>query len=281
QASRSTSNGSAPMTYRGASSRMQATSVSVLLTIRTSLRPTMPDSVTSSRNVSSRHGVPTTVIRASATGEDIFKAASMVAHGGNGVARDIRLLSRLFGARFATQAVARPIHRRNAMFSLTVIDHVRLDCEHVARNYTMHARAADRFASLAFIVRMVMAVLLAAAAAACVSSALLPARFYQLAAVATTTTALIGFALYSVLGLESRVSAHRTFAHRLWIVTARYRSLIPEAKDGIVDLGVLLRRRDELIEQVHAIYERGFAVDQPAYEAARLPHYEPASSNAA
>src|SRR5919202_5889889 len=82
---------------------------------------------------------------------------------------------------------AHPSPRRIAMFSLTVIDHVRLDCEHVARNYTIHAKAADRFASLSFVVRMIMATLLAAAAAACVSSALLPARFYQLAAVAATT----------------------------------------------------------------------------------------------
>jgi len=118
---------------------------------------------------------------------------------------------------------------------------------------------------------MVMATLLAAAAAACVASALLPARFYQVAAVAATTAAMIGFALYSVLGLESRVSAHRSFAHRLWIVTERYRSLLAEANDGIVDLAAMLRRRDDLIEQVHAIYERGFSVDQTGYEAARLP----------
>ena len=157
------------------------------------------------------------------------------------------------------------------MFSLTVIDHVRLDCEHVARNYTIHARAADRFASLAFIVRVIMATLLAAAAAACVSSALLPARAYQISAVVATTAAMIGFALYSVLGLESRVSAHRSFAHRLWVVTERYRSLLAEANDGVVDLSALLRRRDELIEQVHAIYERGFSIDQSGFEAARLP----------
>src|SRR5262249_39121631 len=102
-------------------------------------------------------------------------------------------------------------------------------------------------------------------------SALLPARFYQGAAAAATTAAMIGFALYSVLGLESRVSAHRLFAHRLWIVTERYRSLISEANDGVVDLTALLQRRDELIEEVHRIYERGFAVDQNGHEAARLP----------
>ena len=52
------------------------------------------------------------------------------------------------------------------MFSLTVLDHIRLDSEHVAQNYTIHARAADRLARLSFAVRMAMAVLLAAATAA-------------------------------------------------------------------------------------------------------------------
>ena len=90
------------------------------------------------------------------------------------------------------------------------------------------------------------------------------------AAIATSTAA-IGFALYSVLGLEGRVSAHRAFAHRLWLVSERYRSLIAEADQGLVNSDLLLQRRDRLIEDVHAIYERGFAVDQPAHESARLP----------
>jgi hypothetical protein len=157
------------------------------------------------------------------------------------------------------------------MFSLTVIDHVRLDSEHVARNYTIHARAADRLAGLAFGVRMAMALLLATATAACLVSLLLPGRIYQLTATAATLVATLGFALYSVLGLESRVSAHRAFAHRLWLVSERYRSLIAEADGGLVESNALLQRRDQLIEEVHTIYERGFGVDQPAYESARLP----------
>ena len=157
------------------------------------------------------------------------------------------------------------------MFSLTVIDHVRLDSEHVARNYTLHARAADRFASLAFAVRMVMAFSLAIATASCIAALLVPAHFYQVTAAVGSTLALVVFALYSVLGLEARVDAHRSFAHRLWLVSERYRSLIAEADEGLVERAALLERRDRLIEQVHGIYERGFNADQPGYESARLP----------
>jgi hypothetical protein len=157
------------------------------------------------------------------------------------------------------------------MFSLTVLDHVRLDCEHAAQNYTVHARASDRFAGLAFGVRMVIATLLAAGTAACIAQLVVPDRFYAVAAAVASTTALIGFSLYSVLGLEGRVSAHRAFAHRLWLVSEEYRSLIAEANDGLIDTAALLARRDRLIQQLHAIYERGFSVDQSGYEAARLP----------
>jgi hypothetical protein len=157
------------------------------------------------------------------------------------------------------------------MFSLTVIDHVRLDSEHVAQNYTIHAQAADRFAQLSFGLRMTLALLLTAAAAACVIDLLLPARFYQVTAAVTTSVAAVGFALYSVLGIESRVNAHRALAHKLWLVSERYRSLIAEADQGLVAPDALLQRRDRLIEDVHAIYERGFTVDQPAFEASRLP----------
>src|SRR3954452_12676882 len=65
QARRSTSIGSLPRKYRGASSWMQATSVWVLFTIRTSLTPVNPLSVSASKNTSSRHGVPTIVVRMS------------------------------------------------------------------------------------------------------------------------------------------------------------------------------------------------------------------------
>ena len=157
------------------------------------------------------------------------------------------------------------------MFSLTVLDHVRLDSEHVARNYTVHALAADRLATTAFVSRLIMATLLAVAAAAAIGNLLYTDRFYQVTAVAASGIAMAGFALYGVFGVESRVLAHRAIAHRLWIVCERYRALISEAGEGVIDRATLLDRRDQLIEQVHTIYERGFGPDQRAFEARRLP----------
>jgi hypothetical protein len=157
------------------------------------------------------------------------------------------------------------------MFSLTVIDHVRLDSEHIARNYTVHARAAERIVGLVFACRITITVLLAVATASTIATLVDPSRGYQIAAVAATAAALLAFVLYTVLGLEGRLFAHRSFAQRLWLISERYRSLLAEAHDGRVDESTLLRRRDELIRDVHAIYEYGFGADQAGYERLRLP----------
>jgi hypothetical protein len=156
------------------------------------------------------------------------------------------------------------------MFSLTVLDHVRLDSEHVARNYTVHAGAADRLATFAFAARLVMMMLLAACCAAAIANLLLPQHFYQIAAIVLAAAATLGFTFYSVLGFESRVASHRALAHSLWLVAERYRSLMAEAGDELLDMPTILRRRDELIADVHAIYERGFGADHRAFERSRL-----------
>lgn len=157
------------------------------------------------------------------------------------------------------------------MFSLTVIDHVRLDSEHIAQNYTVHARAAERIVGLVFTCRVVITALLAIATGATVAALMDPVRAYRITAVAAAALALLAFVIYAVLGLEARLFAHRSFAQRLWLVSERYRSLLAEVHDDTVDGPTLLRRRDELIRDVHAIYEFGFGADQAGYERVRLP----------
>ena len=157
------------------------------------------------------------------------------------------------------------------MFSVTTLDLVRLDSDHVGQNYTVHARAAERLAGAAFVARIVVVSLLTAATAAAMATLLAPERPYEIAAAVTTTLALVGFAIYAVLGLEARVGAHRQIAHRVWLVAEQYRSLVAEINDGLVDPSTILRRRDELIHELHAIYEHGFGADQPARERIRLP----------
>jgi hypothetical protein len=157
------------------------------------------------------------------------------------------------------------------MFSLMVVDHVRLDSEHVAQNYAVHARAAERLVRVAFALKVTLAFLLVVATGASIVNLLFQTRASQIAAIAAAALALVAFALSSVFGLDGRIFAHRSFAHRLWLVSERYRSLMAEINEGQIDRPALLRRRDDLIHELHAIYEHGFGVDQPGYENARLP----------
>jgi hypothetical protein len=157
------------------------------------------------------------------------------------------------------------------MFSLSVIEHVRLNFSLAVKNYNAHARAAERLAALTLKCRIAVLTLFAAATAAIIVSLFRPGREYQVAAAALASIALVAQVFFVAWGLESRVYAHRSFAHRLWLVCERYRSLLAEIRDGVVDDAAILRRRETLSEQMHAVYEQGFPVDQQAFEAARQP----------
>ena len=157
------------------------------------------------------------------------------------------------------------------MFSLTVVDHLRLDSEQTAQNYTVHARAAERIVGVVFACRIVITALLSIATAATIAAVVFSQRSYAIGAVVANALALFAFVLYAVMGLEARLFAHRAFAHRLWIVSERYRSLLAEVNEGTVDQASLVQRRDELIHDLHVIYEFGFGADQAGHEGRRLP----------
>lgn len=165
------------------------------------------------------------------------------------------------------------------MFRLSVVDHVRLNFDRTSQNYTVHAQAADRLAALTARVRIGVLVLIGVATAAAMTSLIDPRRPFQIAAAVAAGLAFGAHASYLAAGVEGRVNAHRSCAHRLWLVCDRYRSLLGEIEDGLLDRASILQRRDELSAQVHAAYDQGFSLDQNAYEGVRHTS-EHASSDA-
>jgi len=155
------------------------------------------------------------------------------------------------------------------MFRLGVVDHVRLNLEHASQNYTVHAKAADRLAARTSTVRISVLVLLGAATAAAMVNLIEPGRPAQIAAAITVLIAFGAHAAYLAFDFEGRVDAHRSCAHRLWLVCDRYRSLLSEIEDGLLDRASILQRRDELSAQVQAAYDQAFALDQRAFESLR------------
>jgi hypothetical protein len=166
------------------------------------------------------------------------------------------------------------------MFHLGVIDHVRLDLECAARNYTVHAEAAERLARLTSRIRIGVLVLIGVAAAATIVSLVQTGRPFQVTAVVSVGAAFGAFASYMAVGLEGRVLSHRALAHRLLVICERYRALLAEIQDGLVDRPTILARRDELSAQVHGLYEQPFPPDQVAYETMRQPEAGSEASDA-
>ena len=161
------------------------------------------------------------------------------------------------------------------MFTLSVVEHLRIDFGLVVQNYTVHARAAERLASMALRAKLAILVLLSTATGAMVVSLFRPGRAFQIVAAVLAGLALAGHGILVTLSLETRVYAHRSLAHRLWLMCERYRSLLSEIHDGLVGEAAILQRRDALSEQVHAIYDPGCSVDQQAYESLRQLPFDP------
>ena len=155
------------------------------------------------------------------------------------------------------------------MFGLNTVDHVRLNLTRAGENYAAHARAAERLSRWTLRIRIGVFTLILAAAAAAIASLLAGGRNYQIAAVVASGLGAASFAAYVASGFEGRVHAHRVCAHGLWMVCERYRALLAEIHDGLLDQAAILRRRDELAAETQAAFGLAFPLDQPAFEGLR------------
>lgn len=154
------------------------------------------------------------------------------------------------------------------MFNLTIVDHIRLSFGHVVQNYTRHAEAANRLSAIALYARVAMIALLGTAVGLSAAVLLGGGRGLQIALTATLAIVFGGYALITALAIEERLLAHRYRANRLWALCERYRALLAEVHDGLLDRDAILARRDALIVQFSEIDEQA-ASAQPAARPAR------------
>jgi hypothetical protein len=150
------------------------------------------------------------------------------------------------------------------MFNLTIVDHIRLSFGHVAQNYTRHAQAADRLAALALNARLAILVLMGISVGLSAGVALGAGRTVQIALVVTLLIAFLTYALVASIGVEERLLGHRYRANRLWLLSERYRALLAEVHDGLLDRDAIIARRDALIQQFGDIDEQGLAAPSAA-----------------
>jgi hypothetical protein len=154
------------------------------------------------------------------------------------------------------------------MFQLSLVDHIRLSFGHVVYSHRAHARVAERLALRAAQMRAAILTLTAVATAAAVL-ALGGDRRIQITAAVCAGLAFALYALAAALDLEPRAYAHRGCAARLWLLCEKYRALLAEVHDGLIDVPAVTERRDALMREVQAVYEYALPSDRDSYQIAQ------------
>jgi hypothetical protein len=153
------------------------------------------------------------------------------------------------------------------VFQLSLVDHIRLSFGSVAASYRAHARAAERLSGRTRQSRVVLITLLSLATGASVV-ALSGQRSSLIAAAALSITSLVGMAIVQALDFEARAFAHRACAAQLWLLCEKYRALLADVHDGLIDLPETTARRDHLMREVQNVYEHALPADREAYRIA-------------
>jgi conflict system pore-forming effector with SLATT domain len=154
------------------------------------------------------------------------------------------------------------------MFQLSVVEHIRLSFSDVVCSYTAHTTAASRLAHRAWQMKMMVLGLLGLGVASSVAAVMVNTRELQIAAAVLISLAFAAFATYLVLDFDPRVLAHRTCAARFWLLCEKYRALLTEIHDGLLDTAAITVRRDALIRDAHGVYEQAPPADRDAYRLA-------------
>jgi conflict system pore-forming effector with SLATT domain len=154
------------------------------------------------------------------------------------------------------------------MFHLSVVDHIRLSFATVAAAYQRHADAASRLDRLSWYTKIVLVSL---TGLACVLAliALQRGHGFQIAAASAAGVAFVGCAVYVALDLEPRIYGHRATAARFWLLTEKYRALLADVHDKVLDVAAIADRREALMQESRAVFEHAPPADRQTYEIAK------------
>ena len=154
------------------------------------------------------------------------------------------------------------------MFHLSVVDHIRLSFATVAAAYQRHADAASRLDRLSWCIKIVLVSL---TGLACVLAllALQRGHGFQIAAASAAGIAFVGCAIYVALDLEPRIYGHRSTAARFWLLTEKYRALLADVHDQVIEGSAIADRREALMQESRAVFEHAPPADRQTYEIAK------------
>ena len=143
------------------------------------------------------------------------------------------------------------------MFSLTLVDHLRLIFTQISRRQKTHAQSAHSDARWNRWLIGSEALLVGSVAIAAVAAAFSQSRIFIIVAAVLASIALIILIIHLTFDLENSAHAHAASSADLWRARERYRSLLSDLQDGVVDATEARLRRDKLIDELGTIYDKG------------------------
>jgi len=154
------------------------------------------------------------------------------------------------------------------MFQITLSDHVRLSFGSALAAYEGHAQAAAKLGRRNSYSKLA---LLGLSGVATVVSAVAVQGGYgwQMAAAILTAAVFGSCAMYIGVNQQLLVYGHRASAAKLWVICEKYRALLAEMQEDLIDLPSLQSRRNALLTESATVIEQAAPDDRYTYEIAR------------
>ena len=155
------------------------------------------------------------------------------------------------------------------MFSLTLLDHLRLTFSQVIHRHKAHTQAAQSYARWNRRLRGSEALLIGGACIAATGAAFGRGHVFAIVAASLAGAALIVLLVHLTFDFETSAHAHAECSAHLWQIRERYRSLLSDLHDGVLDVAEARLRRDKLMGELSAVYEKTPATQLADHQVAR------------
>ena len=142
------------------------------------------------------------------------------------------------------------------MFSLTLLDHLRLTFSQISQRHKIHAAAAESKARWNRLLRGSEALLMLGAAFTTMAAAFgQQSRILIVVAAVFAGLALVVLVVHLTFDFDTLAHQHAASSAHLWRIRERYRSLLTDLHEGVVSVTEARIRRDRLIEELGGIFE--------------------------
>jgi hypothetical protein len=144
---------------------------------------------------------------------------------------------------------------------LTLLDHLRLTFGHIVHRHRAHARLAHARGRWHRWLLGAEALLMIGVTSLSARAAFGGGEAYAAAGAVFATLALATLVVHLMFDLDRSARAHAVCASRLWLIRERYRGLLSDLHDGVIDIEAGRQQRDALMEELHGIYANAPAAD--------------------